>query len=177
MNNTGPFSCGVFLAVLGATSPTQKQPTHAYIYTPVSEVGLFWQTGSKNSLAGITAARWRVFMKKKRAGTGQEGHSLIVQHRVREYWMLCEKLASLCLLGKQDTLLPICICWEHPNVSDRAQCLSCRYGHQCCTSHFHSAFHPRDLRLPNWGMDGSCSLFFALCLRKQRYQEPKRLAY
>lgn len=35
--------------------------------------------------------------------------------------MLCKKLPSWCLLGKQDTLLPIYICLEHSDVSGTAQ--------------------------------------------------------
>lgn len=65
MNNKELFSCVFLLAVLGGTSPIQKQHMHAYIYMPVNEGGLFCHTGSKNSLAGITPARWRGLMKKR----------------------------------------------------------------------------------------------------------------
>lgn len=50
MNNKELFSC-----VLGGAPPVQHM--HAYIYMAVNEVRLLCHTGSKNSFAGISAAR------------------------------------------------------------------------------------------------------------------------
>lgn len=50
MNNKELFSC-----VLGGVPPMQHM--HAYIYMSVNEVRLFCHTGSKDSFAGISAAR------------------------------------------------------------------------------------------------------------------------
>lgn len=172
-------SAVVFLALLGGTSPIQKKHMHAHIYVLVKEVGLFCHTGSKYSLAGITAARWR--------GLTKRGHfcntTQVCQHwpggsrsLLTVVFKNTERCARSWLCGacleKRTHSCPSASAWSFLTFSDTVQCLQGRYTH-----HFHGAFHPRDPQLLNWGMDGSCSLVFALCLRKQKYQEPKRLVY
>lgn len=145
MNNKELFSC-----VLGGAPPMQHM--HACIYMSENEVRLFCHTGSKNSFAGISAARQKGF-RKRRAFLHNTGMLALPRkvtafscHAVLRDTECCARscLHGACLESRTHSY-PSTLAWSI--LMCLAQYRAWRCSHQCCTSHYCSAFHLRDLCL------------------------------